>query len=75
MVHYWNLKEFRKLLNTFFKNNEEESIPNMVKGAHAIDAAAIQQQKEAYEALPLHKKWLATLTGKRWRIDTNIKKL
>ena len=75
MVHYWNLKEFRKLLNEFFKKNEEESIPNSVKLAHAIDAAAIQQQKEVYEALPFHKKWLAMLTGKGWSIDTNIKKL
>jgi hypothetical protein len=75
MVHYWNLKEFRKFLNVFFKKNEEESIPNLVKAAHPIDAAAIQQQKEDYEALPVYKKWMAKATGKAWNIDTHIKKL
>ena len=75
LVHYWNLKEFRKFLNIFFRNNEEESIPNLVKAAHGIDAAAIQAQKEAYEALPLYKKWIAQLTGKSWSIDNYTKKL
>jgi len=75
MVHYWNLKEFRKFLNHFFKIYEEESIPNLVKLAHPIDAAAIQKEKETFDALPVHKKWIAMLTGKKWNIDTYIKKL
>lgn len=75
VVHYWDLKEFRKFLNVFFKKNEEESIPNLVKAAHGIDAAAMLQQKEAYDALPLYKKWWLQLRGKHWSIDQYIKKL
>ncbi len=75
LVHYWNLKEFRKFLNVFFKKNEEESIPNLVKLAHPIDAAAIQKEKETFDALPVYQQWLAKLRGKSWNIDTYIKKL
>lgn len=75
VVHYWNLKEFRKYLNVFFKKNEEESIPNLVKAVHGIDAADIQKQKEDYEALPLHKRWMLQLQGRHWHIDKHIKKL
>ena len=75
VVHYWNLKEFRKFLNVFFKKNEEESIPNQVKAAQHIDAVAIQQQKTSFEALPLFKKWMLQLQGRHWHIDKHIKKL
>jgi hypothetical protein len=73
--HYWNLKEFRNLLHLFFKKNEEESIPNQVKAAYHIDAAAIQQQKEVYKKLPFYKKWLAAVTGSKWTIQQYQKKI
>lgn len=75
IIHYWNLKEFRKFLNVFFRKNEEESIPNQVKLAQPIDAADIQQQKHAYEVLPFYKKWMLQLQGRHWHIDKHIKKL
>lgn len=75
VVHYWDLKEFRKFLNVFFKKNEEESIPNLVKAVHGIDAAEMQQQKNNFEALPLYKKWMLQLQGRHWHIDKHIKKL
>jgi hypothetical protein len=65
---YSALKEFSQLLETFFKKNEEESIPNQVKLVHHLDAATVQQQKEAYRQQPLFKKWLQVLTGKKWTI-------
>ncbi len=74
VAHYWNLKEFRKILNLFFKKNEEESIPNLVKLVHTLDAATIQQQKNEYENLPLWKKWWNLLTGKSWSIHQYAKK-
>lgn len=75
VIHYWNLKEFRKFLQVFFKKNEEESIPNQVKAVQPVDAAAIQQQKTSYEALPLYKKWMLQLQGRHWHIDKHIKKI
>ena len=65
---YSGFGEFNQLLETFFRKNEEESIPNQVKLLHHIDAAAIQQQKEAYQQQPLFKKWLQFLAGKKWSI-------
>jgi hypothetical protein len=75
VAHYWNLKEFRKILNVFFKKNEEESIPNLVKLVHPLNAATILKQKNEYESLPLLKRWLNTITGKSWSIHQYIKKL
>jgi hypothetical protein len=72
---YGGLKEFGILLEAFFAKNEEESIPNQVKAAHHINAATIQQQKEGFRQLPLLKKWLHTITGRRWRIQHYISKL
>jgi hypothetical protein len=65
---YSELKEFTSLLNAFFTRNEEESIPNQVKLLHHLDAATVQQQKEAYQQQPLFKKWLQIITGKRWSV-------
>jgi hypothetical protein len=64
--HYGNFEEFKQLLNRFFKKNEEESIPNLVKLVRHLDAATIQKEKAVYEALPFYKKWLQALTGKNW---------
>lgn len=75
IAHYWNLKEFRKVLNLFFKKNEEESVPNMVKLAHHLDAATIQEHKNKFEKLPVYKRWLALLTGKSWKIEHYTKKM
>jgi hypothetical protein len=65
---YGGFDEFSQLLQTFFKKNEEESIPNQIKLVHHLDAAAIQQQKKEYQQQPLFKKWLQAITGKRWSI-------
>jgi len=51
LVHYWNLKEFRSLLSAFFKKNEEESIPNLIKLTHHLNTMEIQNQKEAFQRL------------------------
>ncbi len=73
--HYGSLKEFRHLLRLFFKKNEEESIPNLIKLLHTVDAAAIQKHKSSYEALPFYQKWLQVITGKSWSIKQYEKKI
>ncbi|GAC1417596.1 MAG: hypothetical protein NVS9B7_08970 [Flavisolibacter sp.] len=70
IVHYWNLKEFSLLLKVFFANNEEESIPNLVKLLPHLDPASIQEKKLAYQKLPFFKKWLYVVKGKKWTIKT-----
>jgi hypothetical protein len=75
IAHYWNLKEFRQLLQKFFVTNAEESIPNLIKKLHAIDAMAIQEEKNAYEQLPFLQKLARKLLGKAWKIAHYEKRL
>ena len=75
VFHYWNLKEFRQLLTLFFERNAEESIPNLVKKAHHIDAAAILRHKTAYRQLSWIQRSIKALTGSGWNIRQYRKKL
>jgi hypothetical protein len=72
---YNDLNEFKNLLQTFFKRNEEESIPNLVKLSHHLDAKQIRQQKQEFEKQPFFKKWMDKLTGKGWSISNYEKKI
>jgi hypothetical protein len=73
--HYGNLKELHQLLQLFFKRNEEESIPNLIKLLNVVDIATIQKHKSSYESLPFYKKWFQIITGKRWNIKQYKKKI
>ncbi|HYC30617.1 MAG TPA: hypothetical protein VEB42_17395 [Chitinophagaceae bacterium] len=75
VAHYWNLKEFRHLLTTFFARNLEESIPNLVKKAHHIDALSMMQQKHAFKQLPSLQRLFKSITGSAWNISRYEKKL
>lgn len=75
VAHYWNLKEFRQLLALFFNRNEEESIPNLVKKAAALNPLTILQQKTAYENRPLFSRLFQKLAGKAWKIADYERKL
>lgn len=73
--HYWNLKEFRKLLTHFFAKNLEESIPVLVKKVHHLDAMKIMNEKKAHQQLPVLQRWWKDLSGTGWRIGNYQKKL
>lgn len=75
IAHYSDLKEFRDLLKTFFKRNEEESIPNLIKLINPFDAAEIQKQKHQYETQPLYRKLLNSVAGNKWSIQQYQKKI
>ncbi len=75
VYHYGKLKEFHQLLHLFFKKNQEESISNLVKRLHVLDAPSIQKQKNRFQALPFYKKWLQIMTGKNWNIKQYEKKI
>ena len=75
IAHYWNLKEFRQLLKTFFLVNAEESIPNLVKKLTTMDAMAIQHEKNAFDDLPFLARLLKNVRGKGWKIAQYQKRL
>lgn len=75
VAHYWNLKEFRQLLKTFFTLHAEESIPNLIKKLHVMDAMAIQHEKNAYEDLSFLHRLVKTIQGKGWKIGPYQKRL
>lgn len=66
--HYWNLKEFRWLLQKFFVANAEESIPNLIKKLHFLNAVTLQEEKNAFKRLPFLQKLLRNIRGKGWKI-------
>lgn len=65
---FYTLKEFDELLQIFFKKNEEESVPSLVKGLHGLNIDDIKKDKLKYEALPFYKKWMLVALGKAWSI-------
>ena len=68
IISYRNFPQFKNLLQLFFKKNEEESIPNLVKLVHHIDAETILQEKKQYDGQPFVKKLLSALTGRAWSV-------
>lgn len=74
-VNYQDVKEMAPLLKTFFARNEEESLPNLVKKAHAIDAGAIRQEAAAAQKAPLLQKVLNSLLGRNPVLQRYQKKL
>jgi hypothetical protein len=75
IAQYDDLKEFRNLLRKFFTKYQEESVPNQLKLIHHIDAALIQQQKKAFDQLPVLQKFLKRISGKHWQISQYEKNL
>lgn len=73
--HYWNLKEFRQLLNIFFSRNTKENIPGKVIKLQNLDALSIMHQKMAFEKAPLFHRIIKTMTGSAWHIAQYEKKL
>lgn len=68
MISYRHFPQFKNLLRLFFKKNEEENIPNLVKLVHHIDAKTILKEKTRYDSQPFVKKLLSSLTGKAWSV-------
>jgi hypothetical protein len=75
LTDYSGFPEFKKLLQLFFSKNEEESIPNLVKAVHHLDAEQIRKQKESYNEQPLFRRILNRFTGKGWSLKKYENKL
>lgn len=65
IFHYWNFKEFRSVLHSFFRLNESEE--EIRKELHKIDPEKLIQPKLDYPKLPFLKKQYRKLT-KKWEL-------
>ncbi len=74
-IIYQNQKEVNQLLQLFFKKNEEESIPNLVKRVHLIDPGVIQKEIQVQNNRPLVQKLLHFITGKQGVVQRYQNKL
>lgn len=73
IAEYDDLKEFRHLLNGFFKKYQEESVPNQVKLMHSIDALQILEEKNRFKKLPVLQRVMKKIMGKGWSIEKHGK--
>jgi hypothetical protein len=74
-INYKGVTEVTKLLKIFFVRNEEESVPNLVKRVHYLDAEIIQKEAAVIRKAPLLKKWMGFITGKNNLVQRYQKKL
>jgi hypothetical protein len=65
---YCYFHDFKKILQVFFQRNEEESIPNLVKRVHHLDAKNIEAEKKEFDRQSFVKKIVSALTGKAWSV-------
>ncbi len=52
IFHYWNFKELRPALESFFNNNKDEQLKNLVDHSTVLDPVKLIKPKMAYEKLP-----------------------
>lgn len=67
--HYWNFKEFRTVLKTFFDHNESKTFTELITEIHKIDPQKLAIPKRNYKKLSFfQKQWRKISTGKKWQI-------
>ena len=69
---YKDLREFKVLLEDFFRHYQEESVPNQVKLIRNVDPQLIQKEKKSFETLPFASKWFKRIIGKGWDISNYL---
>jgi len=65
--------EFNELLRRFFTRYGEESVPNLVRLAGALDLKRIKEEKLQYSQLPLWNRLLRRVGGKGWHIGQYVR--
>lgn len=72
LFHYWNFKEFRKVLSEFFDHHQNNNSPleKMIEGVDSVRPDVLIVPKLEYQNLPLIPKALRKLRGtkNRWKL-------
>ncbi len=69
IFHYWDLKEYRKLLKYFFEKNNFLTTQQQTEKLQKILPENIFPEKRFYKKLPFYKKWIS----QKWGIGKYIK--
>jgi hypothetical protein len=69
IFHYWNLKEFRDLLEVFFSNYPATDIDTLVKVSGSILPEQMVKDKLAFKRSGAITKLLKRISGKGWSIQ------
>jgi hypothetical protein len=74
IYHYWNLKELRILLNSWFLKNKETAIESLIAASQTISPQQISVEKFSFLSKPKLFQWYKKLTGKNWNIENYLPK-
>jgi hypothetical protein len=72
IYHYWNLKELRILLNSWFLKNKETPIKNLIKSSQTISPQQISVEKFSFLNKPKIFQLYKKLKGKNWNIENYL---
>jgi hypothetical protein len=67
LFHYWNLKEFRVILERFFE--KYTTLPSMLESSTLILPEIIHPDKMAYERISSFKRRMMKWRGRDWTIE------
>lgn len=67
--HYWYFKEFRMVLNFFFKHNHHKLFSDLIVESYKINPAYLSIEKRKYRAMTFWQKQIhKVLNGRKWKI-------
>jgi hypothetical protein len=72
IYHYWNLKELRILLNSWFLKNKETPIKSLIKSSQTISPQQISVEKFSFLNKPKIFQLYKKLKGKNWNIENYL---
>jgi hypothetical protein len=68
IFHYWNFKEFRGVLNNFFKVHERKKPDQLIGLIHQVDPRMLIKPKMEFQALPSIIRKIRKLFGATWQM-------
>jgi hypothetical protein len=72
IYHYWNLKEFRVLLESWLLSNKERGIKELTTLSKTLSPQEITVDKNRYSNLPKPLQWYKKLKGTNWKIESYL---
>jgi hypothetical protein len=72
IYHYWDLKEFGVILNSWFLNNREKSFAELIESSTHISPEEIMLEKTRYYSNTWPAKLYKKLRGKNWKIENYV---